>query len=121
MRNHTGWVSALGEAEGRVGDRPGGCGPEGAGAISQAPSFLGTKGDTPEQTWQNESLQGLEVQLSSQTERPGASASADSQRKERNANKWFSLSSRSLPPHPGCARSAFFSLFFIFPWVVAKQ
>lgn len=59
MRNHAGWVSALGEAEGGVGDRPGGCGPEGAGAISQAPSFLGTKGDTLEQAWQNESLQGL--------------------------------------------------------------
>lgn len=42
-----GYVSWVGQKV-SVGDRPGACGPEGAGAVTQVPSFLGTKGDMAE-------------------------------------------------------------------------
>lgn len=53
-----GWIRALGQKV-RAGARPGGCGPEGAGADSQVPLFLGTKGDTLDWKWQKESLEAF--------------------------------------------------------------
>lgn len=54
---------------------------EGAGAVSEGPSFLGTKGDTPDGQGGAGPWQALEVQLPHR-QRPGASNSAGSQRKE---------------------------------------
>ena len=63
----------------RRGPEPG---PEGAGAASQAPAFLGTKGDTLDQIWRDEPLEGLGRAALLHRQRPGARNSADSQRKE---------------------------------------
>lgn len=54
---------------------------EGAEAVSQAPSFLGTKGDIPHGQDGAGPWKALEVQLPHR-QRPGARHSAGSQRKE---------------------------------------